>query len=184
MQPAPRQVCHSEGGDISGRGDGVSKILNISRNYFAPEAADAIHQEVMRFTRYRRTDQAVADYFVEYDLLCRKAGSMMGLGAGFPDQCASILGMSNAGLSRRVQPLVMASCQNFLMFENASANIRRLVGSRGGGSGQDALFTEEAAEPRVIDKDMDALAAYRRVAKQGAGTKKKEGLPNRGGDKV
>ena len=33
-QPAPRQVRLAEGSDISGRGDGVSRILNISRNYF------------------------------------------------------------------------------------------------------------------------------------------------------
>ena len=33
-QPAPRQVCLAEGSDISGHGDGVSQILNISRNYF------------------------------------------------------------------------------------------------------------------------------------------------------
>ena len=43
MQPAPRQVCLAEGSDISAHGDGASQILNISRNYFAPEAA-------MRFT--------------------------------------------------------------------------------------------------------------------------------------
>ena len=33
-QPAPRQVRLAEGSDISGHGDGVSRILNISRNYF------------------------------------------------------------------------------------------------------------------------------------------------------
>ena len=36
MRPAPRQVCLADGSDISGRSDGVNKILEISRDYFAP----------------------------------------------------------------------------------------------------------------------------------------------------
>ena len=47
MQPAPRQVCLAEGGDISDRGGRVTDILNISRSYFAPGAADAIRQQVV-----------------------------------------------------------------------------------------------------------------------------------------
>ena len=55
-QSAPRQVCLAEGSD------GVAKILGIPRNYFAPEAADAIHQRVMRYMRLRRTDQSIDEY--------------------------------------------------------------------------------------------------------------------------
>ena len=57
MQPAPRQVCPAQGGDILGRGDGVTRISDILRSYFAPGAADAIHQQVMRFTNYRGSGQ-------------------------------------------------------------------------------------------------------------------------------
>ena len=39
--------------------------------------------------------------------------------------------------------------------------MRRLFGSRGSGSRQDALLTEEAVGPRVSDKDLDILAARR-----------------------
>ena len=42
MQLAPRQVCPAEGSDTSDHGDGAPRILEISRSYFAPEAADAI----------------------------------------------------------------------------------------------------------------------------------------------
>ena len=58
MQPVPRQVCIVEGGDILDQGDSVSEILNISRNFFAPEAVDAIRRLVMRFTRSCRADQS------------------------------------------------------------------------------------------------------------------------------
>ena len=57
MRPAPRQACLAAGGDIPDRADGVSKILDILRTYSAPEAVDAIHQQVMRFMRFRRADQ-------------------------------------------------------------------------------------------------------------------------------
>ena len=67
----------------------------MSRSRFAPEAADASRQQVMRFTNYRRTDQSIDEYIVEFDLLRRKAESKMEVGAGFPGRFASILRMSN-----------------------------------------------------------------------------------------
>ena len=93
----------------------------------------------------------------------------MGMGAGFPGQFASILRMSNAGVSRREKSLVIASCRRSLKFADASANMWRLFGSRGGGTRQDALFTEEAAESRASDEDMDDSADYRKAEKQGGG---------------
>ena len=53
MQPAPRQDCLAEGSDILDQCDGVTQILDISRSYFAPEAAEAIRHQVMRFMNYR-----------------------------------------------------------------------------------------------------------------------------------
>ena len=73
MHPAPRQVCLADSNDILGRSDGVNEILEISRNYPAPAAADAIHQEVMRYMRLKRTEQSIAEYAAEYYLLRRKA---------------------------------------------------------------------------------------------------------------
>ena len=59
VQPAPRQVCLAGGSDISDHGDEAARILDISRSYFAPEEADAIHQQVARFMNYRKSDQSV-----------------------------------------------------------------------------------------------------------------------------
>ena len=109
----------------------------------------------------------------------------MGAGAGFPERFASILRMSNAELPCHDKPFFMASRHGILPSEDASANMRRLFGSRGANSQQDALFPEEAAESRASDEDSDALAAYRSAKKkQGASKKKKDGLPRRGGVKV
>ena len=59
MQPVPRQVCLAESSGILDHSDRVSKISDILRNYFAPEAVDATRQQVMRFTRIRHADQSV-----------------------------------------------------------------------------------------------------------------------------
>ena len=144
-QPAPRRVCLAEGRAIAGRGDGVAKILNILRTYCAPEAADAIRRQVVRFTNCLRTDQSVDEYIAECYLFRRKAEPEMVMAAGSPWRFASILRMNNAGLPRREKSLVIASCYKGLRFEDLSANMRRRFGSRGRGSRQDAPFSEETA---------------------------------------
>ena len=108
----------------------------------------------------------------------------MEMGTGYPERFVSTLRMENAALSRHEQSLVMAICRRSLRFEDASANMRRLFGSRGGGSRQDDLFSGEAAEPRASDGHLDVLAAYRKAKKQGAGRKKGGGPPERGGGEV
>ena len=183
-QPVPRQVCLAEGSDILDHSDGVAEILNILRNYFAPEAVGAIHQQLMRFMRFRRTDQSVDENIAEYDLLRQKAEPEMEMGAGFPEQFASKLNMDNAALSRHEKSLVMASCHESLRPEDASANMRRLFGSRGSGSRQDALLTEEAAESCASDEDLDVLAANGKVEKREVGQKKKGGAPKKGGGRA
>ena len=94
MQPAPRRVCLAEGSNVLDRGDGAAAILNISRDHFAPEAADAIRRQVMRFTRFCRADQSIAEYIAEYDLRRRQAGSEMEMGGWFPGvQCTTRKGI-------------------------------------------------------------------------------------------
>ena len=85
MQPAPRQVCLAEDSDILDHGGGVSKISDVLRNYFALEAGEAIHQQVMQSTRVRRAAQATGEYIAEFARLRRKAGSKMAMAAGFAE---------------------------------------------------------------------------------------------------
>ena len=70
-----RATSLSAGGNHLANIDGVSRMPEISRDYFAPGAADPIYQEVARFTQSRRTDPTVDEYIAEYDLLRRKAES-------------------------------------------------------------------------------------------------------------
>ena len=92
--------------DISERSYRVAIISDILWNYFAPEAVDAIYQQVMRFACVRRADQYVDESFAEYYLRPREAKSGMATAAGIPGQFASIRGMGNAGGPRHEAPLV------------------------------------------------------------------------------
>ena len=100
MQTAPRQVCPAGGSDSLVRSDGVSKILNSLRNYLSPEAVDAIRRQMMRRMRFRRADQSVGEYIVEFDLLYREAEPDLEMGDGFPGQSVLILRTADAALTR------------------------------------------------------------------------------------
>ena len=50
-----------------------ARSWRFRENNPAPEAADAIHQEVMRYMRLKRTEQSIAKNAAEYNLLRRKA---------------------------------------------------------------------------------------------------------------
>ena len=116
-------------------------MLGISRNYFAPELADSMQQEVVRFTQLRRTGQTIDGNIAEYDLIRRRAGSEVGRRAGFPEMPVAILLAQNAWLSRREESLALASSQKSLEFADAAANMRRLIGSCGGAGAQGVLVT-------------------------------------------
>ena len=75
LHSAPRQVCLAQGGDVLGRRDGVAWIVEIRRSYFSRAAADAIRQQVLGFTHYRRSDPSIDEYVVEFGLLRGKAES-------------------------------------------------------------------------------------------------------------
>ena len=126
---------------------GVARILGILRNFFAPEAAGAKRQQVMRFSQIRPAGQPIGEFFVECDLLRRRAESILEMGAGFPEHCISVLRRYHAVRPGRGTTLVMASSRRSLMLHEVAANVRRLFGSRGGGGRQDVLITEEAFRP-------------------------------------
>ena len=78
MRSAPRQVRLATGGGHSDNHDDVARILRILRNYFAPEAAGAIPQQVMRFAQCRRAEQSTNEFIAEFGLSQAKAGPKMG----------------------------------------------------------------------------------------------------------
>ena len=64
--------------------------------------------------------------------------------------------MNNAGLPKQEKSLIMASSLKRLRFEDASANMRRVFGSCGGGGGQDVLLTEWTVKAEESDGDVEA----------------------------
>ena len=50
MHSAPRQVCPSAGGGRLDKQDGAARFLEVLRNCLAPEAADAMYQQVAPLT--------------------------------------------------------------------------------------------------------------------------------------
>ena len=97
LRPAPRQVCLAAGGNISGHQDGATRILDIRRSYFAPEAAHAIRQQVTRFTNYRRSGQSVDECIAEFDLLRRRPESEMVSRTIRPDPAHGYCGVAPKG---------------------------------------------------------------------------------------
>ena len=86
MNSVAREVCLSAGGNRPIRYDGAMCMLEILRNYFAPEVAGLTYQDLVRFTYFRRTGQSIGEYIAEYDSLRRKAESKVDMGAGFSEQ--------------------------------------------------------------------------------------------------
>ena len=177
MHSAPRQVCLAAGGHFLDNQHGVARILDILRNYFAPDAADAIHQKVVRFTHFRRAEQSIDTCTAEFDLLRRTAASKLNMGPGFAEQFIPILRMKNAGLPRQAKSLLMASRPKSLMFDKVEADMRRFFGSRGSGGRQDVLLTEEAVAPSGSDEYLGACMVYEEAKNRGAGRQKKDGVP-------
>ena len=101
MRPFWCYICFRPDDEFVFRQHGVARILGILSNYFGPEAADATHQQVTRFMEYRLMYQSIDEFVAKFDLLRRKAGSKMEMGAGFPEQFVSILRTNNAGLPTR-----------------------------------------------------------------------------------
>ena len=81
-----------------------------------------------------------------------------------------MLRVRNAGLPRKETSLATASSHMGLRFGYVAANMRKLYGSRGGGSCQVALITEGADGPLESDKYQEVCVAYKkRQATRGGG---------------
>ena len=95
-----RENCMAVGsGQILGSG-GAKKITQLLNNYFAPQAADSVYQEVGRF-----------------DLLRRKTESNMQVGRASPEAFVSAICMQHAPLFRPEKSPVLASVPRNLGFQ-------------------------------------------------------------------
>ena len=100
MTDVTRKVCVSAGKDVIGKTDGAAHILRILRERFAPDAIDCIFQEVVTFMSFKRTDQGMDTYLMEFDMLRQKAEARILMGSGVPDEFVSAMCMQDAALSK------------------------------------------------------------------------------------
>ena len=159
-------------------------MLEISRNYFALEAADSIRKEVGRSMQFPRTDQTLDRYIAEYDLLRRKAESEVEMGSGTPGQFAPTLCIQSAGPSRQEKSLALASSQGGLKFVDLEANRRRLFGSCGGAVRQDLPVTGAVDGSLGGYRDQEACVTNKKAQRQGAIQKTRDGASEGSGGKV
>lgn len=98
MDYIARQVCLNAGGDTLTQGGGAETILNVLREYFQPDTLGYTFRQVAEFFQYKRTDQAVERYLLEFGILHRRPGERIAMGSAFPEGFAPILCMRIASL--------------------------------------------------------------------------------------
>ena len=86
MADISRKVCITVSKDCIGQNDGAQQISRSPRGRVAPDATDAIYQEVAKLMNFRRTDQVMDVYLMEFDVLREKADAKNGGGQRFPRQ--------------------------------------------------------------------------------------------------
>ena len=113
---------------------------------------------------FKRTDQTMDNYLMEFDALQEKAGARMFMESGFPDEFASVLRMHKAAPSTSGKSQALVIIRNILAFPEAASQMRRLFGPRGGAARRDALV---AADMDMASEagNFAAWAANRRAKK-------------------
>ena len=137
--------------DVVGNNDGVEQVLNALRTRFSPDKVDCIFQDITKFMYFQRTTQDMDTYLLESDISRQKAEARMAMGAGFPDEFASVLCMQNASLSKNERQLVIASVGASLSFAQVAAQMRRLFGNIGSSRNMDVLVAQDMDQ--VSDED-------------------------------
>ena len=75
---------------VIGNIDGADQISRFLRERFAPGAIDAIFQDLVKFTYFKRTGQNMDTYLMEFDALQRNAEARMLVGRGFSVEIVSV----------------------------------------------------------------------------------------------
>ena len=132
MGPVAQEVCVAAGsGQIFGP-DGVIKITQVLRDYFAQDPGDSIYRGVFRFLRLKWSTQFMDEHLVRLDPLPRKAESEIRAGGAFPETLAPMSRIQNGYLARRDKSLALANVQGDLRIAAVAHQIRRRFGPCGG----------------------------------------------------
>ena len=119
----------------------VAEVLQVLKQYFAPDASDHVYQDVWKFLHHKRTDQTMERFLLEFDLLRTKAERKIQKGFQFPDSCISALCMGNAMLTPNQKTLVMAAVQGSLdSYPPLAKQMRQILQPVGGTQKEDILI--------------------------------------------
>ena len=129
--------------------------MELSHDYFAPDAADFAYQEVVRFLHIERAARTTDEHFASNDLWRRKAESEMQVRWASPEVFASAICSQNASLSRSEKSRALASVRWYLGIFPVARQLRRLLGPRVGVVRRDGL---PATSVDVKSKDEDDFA--------------------------
>ena len=85
VSDVPPQVRMASGKGRIMNDECAQRILAILRVQSAPRADDAIYEEVVRLSRYKRLGPTMDAYLLEPDVLRRKSDARMVIGGGVPE---------------------------------------------------------------------------------------------------
>ena len=74
--------------------------------------------------KFKRTDQTMDAYSMEFDVLRERAGPRLAMGGGLPDKFVSILCMQDAPLSKNGTSVALARIQGTMAFTAADFSVR------------------------------------------------------------
>ena len=175
MDTVARQVCLNSGGDVMMNGADAALVLQALRQYFQPDAVDQVFQQIDKFMKFRRIDQTMERFLMEFGILRMKADKhIYPSGGTLPDSFVSFLCMQAAQLNPTERSLLMASIGCIMDFAKVSQQLRHLFQPKGTAKKEDALVASEAPE----DLSYEAWVAYKNSGKKKnpSGGKRKKSL--------
>ena len=123
--------------------EAVGWALQVLRAFFAPDALDALYQDVVKFSRFKRTAD---EYLVKFDPSRRKAEARMHTGCSFPAAVASASRPEYASLRQVGESPVLASVHGGLGIVKVTQKMRQLPGPMGGCGRQDVRYVADGED--------------------------------------
>ena len=112
--------------------DGANLALTVLRDYFAPDALDAVHQEVVHFSSSKRTTQTMDNCMVKIDLFRKVADGRLQPGGISPGAFAAEWCSKKASLHRADKSSMVSSTLGSLGILEFAQHVSRLFGPMGG----------------------------------------------------
>ena len=125
MDAIARQVCANAGGDTFLRGEDAETVLRTVRNYVQPATLGRVYQQESKLSQFRRTDQTMERYPLEFGVSSWEADAGATMGGTFADGDVPILCLQNAAGCRAEKSLSPADVRGPCNFLAVAKQMRR-----------------------------------------------------------